>query len=485
MKWNEISFEKGKRAVLAACTIALPDGFSVTGGKKTFTAWLPDRENPRDPEASRFVIAPSVYEPYEKGSMDGITARSIGKYTEYLAAKSENDEEDEDAKQKYFAAGNVTGTYNIVRFSGSRNFYPTAWLPEGRQQFHIRVNDPTIPEEKVMAFITAWMETLEPEGAWKGSTKINDAALERLPLTQDTIDTVKANIEKRMGEENTRYALAFRTVQENITTAARTGKPDGEEIMQKLQEVREEYAASIDTVIEESADYLRAVSAQNPGNELLYALVDAIREANPMEQVVQNINGTEYTAKVSLAGKKDELFMTPEIRAMEEEKEKKEKEAEAERAREIERQKAAIGDKIEQLNREKEELLQEKERQKEGLSKKKEEFFAGLPDIDEISRKMQEQSSVITSLTARKEHLGFLQRKKKREAEKQIAENQEVYGNLKDSLYDARKQRQDKNRAWDEIVTLEKGKTQEIDSRIAELDRQIGEQNEALEDLNG
>ena len=485
MKFEAVTFANGKTAALAACMIGIPAGFSTRGDlKKSFTAWLPAADAPRDPEVSSFVIASSLYEPYAKGSMDGITERSIGRYTELLAAASENTEEDADATQRSFSFGAVSGTYNIVRFSGSRNYYPTVFLPGGTQQFHIRVNDPTIPEEKILSFLQQWMETVQPARTWEESLPLDDGRFTQGTLTAESIASFRANMEQRMHEEAVCFQLGFRIVQEEIRRAERTGSPDGDTILDELKTIREDYAKALDEVIRESSSCIQETSRNNPDNELLFSLVQTIRDVNPLEQVTQTINGEEYAAPVSLASKKAELFSSPEIRKMEEARREEEEKAAAAREKQLEKQRVQIRDKIAELNREKNALNDQKERQAEGLKKKKEEFYTGLPDRDAISKKLEEANGVVTSLTAQMERLSFLQRKKKRELEKQLADQQQAYSDCKDSLLAAKKAWADRDRQWEEVVTLEKGKTNEIDARIAELDAQLSAQEEELERLN-
>jgi hypothetical protein len=330
MEIDAVTFANGKKAALAACTIGIPAGFATRGDlKKSFTAWLPDREQPKDPEAAPLVIASSLYEPYPKGAMEGITGRSLGKYVQLVAAASENAEKDPDARQQSFSFGSVCGTYNIVRFSGSRNYYPTVYLPGGTQQFHIRVNDPTIPGEQILTFLQQWMETLVPAQTWPESLPLSDPGFTAGELTASSLAAFRANMEQRMHEEAVCFQLGFQVVQEEITRASCTGSPDGETILADLAKVREEYAAALDVVIEESADCIRDVSKNNPDNELLFSLVETIRDLNPLEQVTQTINGEEYKTPVSLAAKKAELFSTPEIRKMEEKRREEEEKAEA------------------------------------------------------------------------------------------------------------------------------------------------------------
>lgn len=485
MEIDAVTFANGKKAALAACTIGIPAGFATRGDlKKSFTAWLPDREQPKDPEAAPLVIASSLYEPYPKGAMEGITGRSLGKYVQLVAAASENAEKDPDARQQSFSFGSVCGTYNIVRFSGSRNYYPTVYLPGGTQQFHIRVNDPTIPGEQILTFLQQWMETLVPAQTWPESLSLSDPGFTAGELTASSLAAFRANMEQRMHEEAVCFQLGFQVVQEEITRASCTGSPDGETILADLAKVREEYAAALDVVIEESADCIQGVSKNNPDNELLFSLVETIRDLNPLEQVTQTINGEEYKTPVSLAAKKAELFSTPEIRKMEEKRREEEEKAEAVRKKQVEKERTQIEAKIEELNREKASLNEQKERQAEGLASKKEEFYTGLADLEGINKKLEEANGVISSLTAQKERLTFLQRRKKKEMEEQLADEQQVYSRLKDDLFAAKKERAERDRKWDEVVTLEKGKTQEIDARIEELDRQLAEQNETLENLH-
>ncbi len=464
MKFEAVTFANGKTAALAACMIGIPAGFSTRGDlKKSFTAWLPAADAPRDPEASSFVIASSLYEPYAKGSMDGITERSIGRYTELLAAASENTEEDADAMQRSFSFG---------------------FLPGGTQQFHIRVNDPTIPEEKILSFLQQWMETVQPARTWEESLPLDDGRFTQGTLTAESIASFRANMEQRMHEEAVCFQLGFRIVQEEIRRAERTGSPDGDTILDELKTIREDYAKALDEVIRESSSCIQETSRNNPDNELLFSLVQTIRDVNPLEQVTQTINGEEYAAPVSLASKKAELFSSPEIRKMEEARREEEEKAAAAREKQLEKQRVQIRDKIAELNREKNALNDQKERQAEGLKKKKEEFYTGLPDRDAISKKLEEANGVVTSLTAQMERLSFLQRKKKRELEKQLADQQQAYSDCKDSLLAAKKAWADRDRQWEEVVTLEKGKTNEIDARIAELDAQLSAQEEELERLN-
>lgn len=485
MKLEAVTFANGKTATLAACAVRIPAGFSTRGDlKKSFTAWLPAADAPRDPEASPFVIASSLCEPYAKGAMDGITERSVERYTELLAAASQNTEEDADAMQRSFSCGSVCGIYNVVRFSGSRNYYPTVFLPGGTQQFHIRVNDPTIPEEKILSFLQQWMETVKPASSWEGSLPLDDDRFSQGTLTAESLAAFRTNMEQRMHEEAVCFQLGFRIVQEEIRRAERTGTPDADTILDELKTVREDYAKALDEVIRESASCIQKTSRNNPDNELLFSLVQTIRDVNPLDQVTQTINGEEYAAPVSLAPKKAELFSSPEIRKMEEARREEEEKAAAVREKQMEKERSQIRDKIRELNREKDSLNDQKERQAEGLKKKKEEFYTGLPDKDAISKKLEEAGGVVTALTAQRERLSFLQRRKKRELEKQLADRQQEYSDCKEALLAAKKAWADRDRQWDEVVTLEKGKTNEIDARIAELDAQVAAQETELESLN-